>query len=446
MGIGPLLIYSNDYSSPQVHINARNPAAKGSLLSGAMEGHVLVKNVGNALPLKAPKLLSVFGYDAPSVKTWNVPGPTDFLGGLCPDGWELLDSSYIPFVSAGPLPQYGAGGTQICGGGSGANSPAYISAPFDAIKEQSYVDGTSLLFDFESQEPIVDSASDACLVFINAFASEGYDRSSLVDTYSDTLVKNVAASCNNTIVTIHNAGIAILEDWIDLENVTAVIYGHLPGQDSGRALVQLMYGVQSFSGKLPYTVAKDEADYINAGQPVSPTTEGDYVNYPQANFTEGVYIDYKYFDANNITPRYEFGFGLTYTTFSYSKLSMRLSGASTARLPPSSAVVQGGPASLWSIVATVTAQIKNTGKVDAMEIAQLYIGIPGGPVRELRGFEKAGIAHGHSVTVSFDLTRKDLSIWDVKEQKWVLQAGNYAVYVGSSSRTLPLTGTLKIKN
>ncbi len=206
---GANILYSTDFFDPEVHVNARNPAAKPYLLNGAMEGHVLVKNVGGALPLKAPKLLSVFGYDAVAVTKYNIPGPSDFMGGLCPYGWESLDTSYIPFISQAPLPQYGQYGTLFCGGGSGANSPAYISAPFDALKEQAYADGTSLLWDFTSQDPIVDSASDACLVFINAFSSEGYDRSSLVDSYADTLVTNVASSCNNTIVTIHNAGIAI---------------------------------------------------------------------------------------------------------------------------------------------------------------------------------------------------------------------------------------------
>ena len=152
----------------------------------------------------------------------------------------------------------------------------------------------------------------------------------------------MASKCNNTIVTIHNAGIRLVDQWIEHPNITAVVFAHLPGQDSGRALVQLLYGQQSFSGKLPYTVAKNESAYTNGGEPSLP--EGEYTLFPQSNFTEGVYIDYKYFDQKNITPRYEFGFGLTYTTFSYSNLSInKLETVSTAPTAPPSPIIPPKP-------------------------------------------------------------------------------------------------------
>jgi beta-glucosidase len=263
------------------------------------------------------------------------------------------------------------------------------------------------------------------------------------DDYSDALIQNVAANCSNTIVTIHNAGIRLVDQWIDHPNITAVIFAHLPGQDSGRALVQLLYGYQSFSGKLPYTLAKNESDYVNAGEPSLP--EGEFELFPQSNFTEGVYIDYRAFDQKNITPRYEFGYGLTYTTFEYSDLTIeKLAGVSTSYLPPAAPIIEGGIATLWDVVAHVTATITNTGSVDAAEIAQLYVGIPGGPVRQLRGFSKVDIPVTSNVTVEFDLLRRDLSEWDVTEQSWVLQSGSYPIYVGASSRNLPLVGTLTI--
>lgn len=264
----------------------------------------------------------------------------------------------------------------------------------------------------------------------------------LLDEFSDTLVKNVASNCSNTIVTIHNAGIRLVDQWIEHPNVTAVIFGHLPGQDSGRALVKLLYGVESFSGKLPYTVAKNELDYIvyNGSAP-----EGIYANFPQSDFSEGVYIDYRDFDARNIAPRFEFGFGLTYTTFEYSDLSTSVvPTASTAYLPPITNIIQGGAQSLWDVVATVEATLTNSGTIPAMEVAQLYVGIPNGPVRQLRGFEKVNVPVGESVTVKFELTRRDLSEWNVVEQSWVLQQGNYGIWVGSSSRNLPLIGNLII--
>lgn len=426
-------------TAPKVPVYARQPSSKPVLLNGALEGHVLVKNVNNALPLQSPKLLSIFGYDAIAPPTMDVPaaGSTSL--------WSSGVEPYIDIPSSGsttPLEQIAFNGTMISGGGSGANAPAYISAPFDALQEQIYQDDTSIYWDFISGNPEVDSSSDACLVFINAFATEGYDRPGLHDDFSDGLVLNVAANCSNTIVIIHNAGLRLVDQWIDHPNVTALIFAHLPGQDSGRALVQLLYGVQSPSGKLPYTVAKNETD-INVASPALP--EGEYSLFPQSNFSEGIYIDYRDFDAKNITPRYEFGFGLTYTTFNYSDLQMTLlSGVSNAYLPPDTGILEGGEASLWDIIAEVSATITNTGAVDAAEVAQLYVGIPNGPVRQLRGFSKVDVPVGENVIVEFDLTRRDLSEWNTANQSWVLQEGEYAIYVGASSRDLPLSGSLTI--
>jgi beta-glucosidase len=173
-GVGmPSIFYT-----PHPPVYARDPSSKQFLIDGALEGHVLVKNVNSALPLKKPKLLSVYGYDAPSPLEMNVGGPNDFIGETWVYGYEsVLD--YIPFISGTPPPQIAFNGTIISGGGSGANSPAYISAPFDAIKEQAYQDDTNLFWDFMNVHPTVDTNTDACLVFINAFATEADDRAGL---------------------------------------------------------------------------------------------------------------------------------------------------------------------------------------------------------------------------------------------------------------------------
>jgi beta-glucosidase len=286
----------------------------------------------------------------------------------------------------------------------------------------------------------VDDDTDACLVFINAWAQEGFDRPGIHDDFSDTLVNNIANQCANTIVVIHNAGIRLVDRFESHPNVKAIIFAHLPGQDSGRALVSLLYGDDNFSGKLPYTVAKADSDYGDLLSPSQP--EGLFGLYPQSNFTEGVYIDYRAFDKHKITPRYEFGFGLSYTTFSYS--SLRISGPAQLNLKPypTGRILQGGHEDLWDEIATVYADVQNTGAVEGKEVAQLYIGIPGGPARQLRGFEKKSLMPGESVTVVFPLTRRDLSVWDVEAQKW--KKGDYMVYVGSSSRKLPLVGTLTV--
>ncbi|KAG9980900.1 putative glycosyl hydrolase, partial [Aureobasidium melanogenum] len=157
------------------------------------------------------------------------------------------------------------------------------------------------------------------------------------------------------------------------------------------------------------------------------------------------YIDYKAFIAQNITPRFEFGYGLTYTTFNYSSLQTKvLSNVSTSEFPPNTTIAQGGTASLWDVIATVDCTITNTGSVTASEVAQLYVHIPGGPAKVLRGFNKQGIQPGKSVKFHFDITRRDLSEWDVVSQKWRLQQGDYPIYVGKSVLDIQLTGNLSI--
>ena len=137
----------------------------------------------------------------------------------------------------------------------------------DELQRRASEDGSQILWDVSSFDPDVDTSSDACLVFFNAFATEGMDRPGSHDDESDLLVTKVAAACNNTIVVIHNAGVRIVDRFVDHPNVTAVIFAHLPGQDSGRAIVSLPYGQTSFSGKLPYTVPRNESDLGTASFP-----------------------------------------------------------------------------------------------------------------------------------------------------------------------------------
>lgn len=181
-----------------------------------------------------------------------------------------------------------------------------------------------------------------------------------------------------------------------------------------------MYGDQAPSGRLPYTVAKNETDYGDLLSPVKADNASNY--YTSANLTEGVFIDYRHFDIRNVTPRYEFGFGLIYTTFGYAKPDIVVTdlGANVSTLPPVAPVSQGGIESLWDILVTVKAEISNMGSVSAPEIAQLYLGIPHAPAKQLCAFEKVPLEAGESTTVNFELTRRDLSIWDIVEQNWVL--------------------------
>lgn len=254
----------------------------------------------------------------------------------------------------------------------------------------------------------------------------------LSDPYSDGLITHVAASCPNTIVVIHTVGIRVLDPWITNPNVTAVIIAHLPGSDTGPALVKLLYGENSPSGKLPYTIPKQESDYPNLG-PDLPQPGN--IESSQSDFIEGAYIDYRAFDQKNIEPRFEFGFGLSYTTFKYSGLHVQ-ERDSKAGISDSTTA--------WNQAASVSIVVANTGHVSGEEVAQLYLGIPNSPPKQLRGFEKVLIRPGASARLTFKLTRRDFSVWDTEKQAWDLQSGEYNVYVGASSRDIRLTGKITI--
>lgn len=208
-------------------------------------------------------------------------------------------------------------------------------------------------------------------------------------------------------------------------------------KESGNSITNVLYGDANPSGRLTYTIAKNESDY-----PVS------ICETKQCNFTEGVYLDYRYFDAENKTVRYPFGHGLSYTSFSYSNLSISTSNISALSTYPSGPRAVGGKAELWDIVASVSVTVKNEGEVDGAEVPQLYIGFPDvaeQPLRQLRGFERVDLVKdGGSESVRFELRRRDLSYWDVQAQEWALPKGRFEVFVGASSRDLRLTGEFTV--
>ena len=263
-------------------------------------------------------------------------------------------------------------------------------------------------------------------------------------------MKAVAAVNKNTVVVVHTTGPILLEAFADIANVKAIVWAGLPGQEAGNSLVDILYGDVSPSGKLPYTIARAAKDY------------GTTIQANIDNFPEGLFIDYRNLDKNGITPRYEFGFGLSmynsvkittflanvlpaYTNFTYSDLAIM--GSPTSG-PQSGATIPGGASSLFDVVATVTAKITNVGSVTAAEVAQLYVGLPMSapttPIKQLRGFQKPLIKPGEIAGVKFELRRKDLSYWDVGTKKWVLPPGSFEIAVGASSRNLGLRGNLEV--
>lgn len=418
------------YSSTQKHLAVNVQSNHKSLIAeiGAA-GTVLVKNVNNALPLRNPQFLNIYGYDAQtSPSPWS--NPSRYGGGYEVNfGWKTFN------------------GTLVTGGGSGGSTPPYVVSPFQAIQERMTAQNPPgmLRWDFYSGNPSPAYVNaDACLVFINAYASESFDRVILTDEFSDDLVNNVAANCSNTIVVLHSTGIRLVEAWIDNPNVTAVLFAGVPGQESGHSLTSVLWGEVSPSGRLPYTVAKQQSDY---GSPEVVNGSVSLDAFPQSNFAEGLFIDYRHFDRESITPRFEFGFGLSYSTFSYGKIGVSDLGGNLNEFPdPQVPIVQGGHPWLWQALYNVSISLTNTGPQDAHEVPQLYVTVPepGTPVRQLRGFERVLLKAGETKTVVFSLTRRDLSVWGVVAQDWKINRGTYGIVVGSSSRNMKANATIHI--
>ncbi len=281
----------------------------------AAEGTVLVKNDNNVLPLD-PKgwtdqyqphgtgkyKVGIFGEDAGS----NPNGAN-----ACPDrGCNV--------------------GTLASGWGSGAVDFPYLVPPIEALESSFDLDSIDITATLKNDLPKNWHSSlgsqDLCLVFINSDAGEGYiswegitDRNDLYPQKGgDELVEKVANECFQTVVIVHAVGPVVLERWIDLPNVKAVILANLPGEESGNAIADVLFGRVDASGRLPYTVGKSMSDYGPGGQ-IMYKPNG---LAPQQDFKEGLLIDYRHFDHQSITPRYEFGFGLSYTSFTFSNFAL----------------------------------------------------------------------------------------------------------------------------
>lgn len=398
---------------------------------------VLLKNVNSALPLKSPEVLSVFG--AHAGPTVSGPNRAFFISNTDP--------------GAVPIPETLQGHMASLSGAGGASLP-YLVTPLDALTDRVRQDMTQFRWIAnDTFTPVVDGFvpsgpstgvlpsiknyaqySDVCIVFLNAFGGEGHDRRELRNAVQDDLVLEVASQCPNTIVVVTAAGPRIMDAWIENTNVTAVVYGGPLGQESGNSIIDVLYGDVNPAGRLTYTIAKDESDYDTEPCPTL-----------KCEFTEGNYIDYKSFEQRDVEPRFEFGFGLSYTSFEYSNLHVGSVNVSAGLASGPRAV--GGRADMWDEVAEITVEITNSGKIGGAEVAQLYMSFPAEadqPKSQLRGFDRLSLDAGESTTAVFTLRRKDLSYWDVEAQGWRVASGKYGINVGSSSRDFRVEGTLEI--
>ncbi|KAI0901687.1 glycoside hydrolase family 3 protein [Annulohypoxylon nitens] len=463
---------------------------------------VLLKNNG-ALPLNKPKFLAVVGEDA---------GPNPLGPNGCSD--RGCDQ-----------------GTLAMAWGSGSSDFPYLVTPLEALQAQALQDHTRIegILNNSASDTIktlVSQADATALVFVNADSGEGYinvdgnegDRNNLtLWGNGDELIKNVSSWNNNTIVIIHSVGPTLVTDWYDSPNITAIVWAGLPGQESGRSLVDVLYGKVNPAGRTPFTWAAKREDY-GADVMYEPNNGN---GAPQLDFTEGVFIDYRALDRANVTPIYEFGFGLSYTTFEYSDIQVekaydaeyKPTTGETAEAPtfgnysteledyafpnssfpyiwqyiypyvnttssleaasedpefgqtaeeflPKGAIdsakqtlnpagpglkdESGGNPQLFDTLYTVTAKVTNTGKLVGDEVPQLYVSLGGedDPKVLLRGFDRLTIKPGETATFRATLNRRDVSNWDTASQNWVISSAPKTVFVGPSSRKLPLSASL----
>ncbi|KAF2125746.1 glycoside hydrolase family 3 protein [Dothidotthia symphoricarpi CBS 119687] len=295
------------YTQINQHVDARFEHFR-SIREVAAKSTVLLKNTG-VLPLTGTeKWTAVFGNDAGE----NQYGPNGCSDRGCDNG------------------------TLAMGWGSGTSDFPYLVTPLDAIKNEVASNGGVIqsVTDNYAYTQIQQMAKEAsvAIVFVNADSGEGYitvdtnfgDRNNLtLWGDGDTLIQNVSALCNNTIVVIHSVGPVLVNSFYESENVTAILWAGLPGQESGNAIADVLYGRVNPGGKLPFTFGSNETEW---GRDLIYTPINGNAS-PQDNFDEGVFIDYRAFDKHNITPVYEFGFGMSYTTFSYSNITVTKANA-----------------------------------------------------------------------------------------------------------------------
>jgi beta-glucosidase len=273
----------------------------------------------------------------------------------------------------------------------------------------------------------VQNAKNAELVILfaglpDSYESEGYDRANLdMPAGHNKLIAEVAKVNKNVVVVLMN-GAAVSMPWKN--DVSAIVEAYLGGQAGGGAIADILTGKVNPSGKLSETFPARVEDTPAAID--FPSRDGN------ANYGEGIFIGYRYYDKKKIEPIFPFGYGLSYTTFGYSDINTNTTSAKD------------------SDDITISVKVKNTGKIAGKEVVQLYVHEQeteiARPENELKHFEKVSLLPGEEKTVSFKLTSRDFAYYNAKSHDWVVKSGKFDVLVGSSSRNLSLKQTIDIQS
>ena len=256
----------------------------------------------------------------------------------------------------------------------------------------------------------------------DAYESEGYDRPHMrMPACQNKLIEAVAHANPNTVVVLHN-GSPVEMPW--LPRVKAVLEAYLGGQAVGIATVRVLYGDVNPSGHLAETFPmklSDNPSYLFYGG------EGN-----EADYREGVFVGYRYYDRKDMDVLFPFGHGLSYTTFAYSNLRL-----SAQRITDQD-----------TLTATVT--VTNTGSQAGKTVVQLYVGDPVSsvfrPVRELKGFEKVELQPGESRDVSFTLGKRAFAYWSTQLHDWYVESGDFTIEIGQSSRHIDVSAAVQLES
>ena len=463
----PSLLAGMDHEMPGVAFGPLQPWFSAARLQAALDKHEITQAaIDTALARRYRQMFRLGIFDRP-VATTPVDVARDGAiarsigeqaavllkneGALLP-----LDARRVKSVALIGQAEYATKAVSGCCGGSSDVIPFTTVTPLDGVREvlaQSKSSATATLTvvadDRSNLAAAVDAAhgADVAIVLAGTIAEEGRDRPSIaLANGQDSLIAAVAAANPRTIVVLKDNA-STLMPWIDA--VPAVLETWFPGQEDGAIMARLLFGLATPSGKLPVTFPMRESDLPASdakrwpgvdtlGAAVSasaPASFGGSGMPTRVEYSEGLRIGYRWFDASSVKPRFPFGFGLSYTTFALTNpsVSPRVASATTP--------------------ITVSVRVTNTGKRRGAEVPQVYLGLPsdaGEPPKRLVAFRKVWLEPGRSTTVRMTIdpraTNHPLGVWDESAGRWVVRDGSYVVSVGTSSAGTFLSDTVRVRS
>ncbi|RLD76139.1 MAG: beta-glucosidase, partial [Bacteroidetes bacterium] len=438
------LVYNMKLKLSSPSMKGYKPSLKPDLEAHAIiareaagEGMVLLKNKNNTLPIKKKKTVAVFG----KISYYLIAAGTGSGGirsnkyaisvneGLKSAGFKILkemEKNYMAFIEKTKkenlVPPY-------------FDNPK-MRADNDITDDQAPPHFKKRLVAFSKEQALpksdiekYESKSDIALITLGRSGGENYENGYLPITQIELdLVKDVCniyhAAGKKVIVVLNVGGVWETASWRDYPD--AILLAWQPGQEGGHAVADIIKGAVNPSGKLPDSFPMKYEDV-----PSASTFPGEPANDPINSFyEEGIYVGYRYYNSFNVPTAYEFGFGMSYTTFDYSDLKL----SSTS----------------FSSKMKVTVTVKNIGKVAGKEVAQLYLSAPINkiekPVQELKGFAKTKLLKpGESQQLSFELDERSLASFWSGISAWIADKGDYEVRIGASSKDIKLKASFNLQ-